>query len=61
MKTLDLKNKSHEDLIHLLSESQAKILKLRFDLADKKLKNYSEIKKTRKNIARILTALNKAK
>ncbi len=57
MKTADFKNKSTEELSQLLNEFKAKILKLRFDLADKKLKNFSDIKKTKRSIARVFTEL----
>jgi len=58
---LDIKNKTKEELRVLLNEFRAKIVKLRFDLSDKKLKNFSEIEKTRRNIARVLTSLEQLK
>lgn len=39
----------------------AKLLKLKFDLNESKLKDVSQIKKTKKDIARIMTALNNFK
>ena len=57
MKIDDLKNKSKEELNHSLSEFRAKILKLNFDLADNKVKDYSQFRKVKKDIARILTLI----
>ena len=37
--------------------SKAKLMQLNFDLADKKLKDFSQIRKAKKEIARILTEL----
>lgn len=59
MKQRDLHNKTKEELTHLLSELRGKLLQNRFDLADKKLKDNSQVGKTRKDIARILTLLHK--
>ncbi len=57
MELIDLKNKTAEELSQLLGELRAKMVKLRFDLADKKLKNFSDVGKTRKAVARVLTEL----
>jgi ribosomal protein L29 len=57
MKRFDTKNKTKEELFGSLTELQAKIVQLQFDRADKKLKDASQFKKTKKDIARILTAL----
>jgi len=54
----ELRQKTISELQRLLAEEREKLRKLRFDLAFKKLKNVSEIKKVKKNIARILTLLN---
>ena len=53
----ELKNKSKDELDQLLVDLKAKILKLNFDLADNKVKDVSQIKKTKKDIARVLTLL----
>jgi len=55
----DLKNKSIEELNATLKETKGKLLQFNFDMADKRLKDYSQIKKTKIKIARILTMLNK--
>lgn len=57
MKTNELNNKSREELTHLLADLKAKILKLNFDMADNKVKDVSQVKKTKKDIARVLTLL----
>lgn len=59
MKINELKNRTEEELSHLLVELKAKVLKLNFDLADNKIKDVSQISKTRKDIARVLTLLKK--
>ncbi|OGM97295.1 MAG: 50S ribosomal protein L29 [Candidatus Yanofskybacteria bacterium RIFCSPHIGHO2_01_FULL_39_8b] len=58
MKPQDLTNKSRTELNHLLVDLRAKLLKLNFDLADNKVKDVSQIKKTKRDIARVLTMLN---
>ena len=61
MKIDDIKNKSQDELNHNLSDLRAKILKLNFDLADNKVKDFSQVKKTKKDVARILTVLKQSK
>lgn len=56
MKYADLQNKDLSELQIILKELQVQLGKLRFQLADKALKDYSKIGKSRKDIARILTA-----
>lgn len=57
MNIRDLKNKSVDELQKLLKESQAKLMQLRFDLADKKVKDFSQFTKNKRTVARILTLL----
>lgn len=57
MKFNELKNKSRDELNQSLADLRAKVLKLNFDLADNKVKDVSQIKKTKKDIARVLTLL----
>ncbi len=59
MKASDLNNKSRDELNQLLADLRAKILKLNFDIADNKVKDVSQIGKTKRDIARVLTILNK--
>jgi ribosomal protein L29 len=61
MKKNDLTTRSATELHTMLQEARAKIAQLRFDLADKKLKNTSDINATRRQIARIMTILKSAK
>lgn len=53
----DLHNKSKEELVSMRKELNAKLMKLSFDLAANRLKDSSQLNKTKKDIARILTAL----
>lgn len=57
MKSADLKNKTVEELRKLENEDRAKLQQLRFDLAGGKVKNVREIRKIRRNIARLLTQI----
>ena len=61
MKTTEIRKKSKSELDKLLQESKNRIRALRFDLASGKVKNVREIRKTKKDIARILTILKKEK
>jgi ribosomal protein L29 len=51
------KNLSETELKKMLDDLKAKLMQLSFDLADKKLKDFSQIGKSKKEIARILTEL----
>ncbi|HYU64996.1 MAG TPA: 50S ribosomal protein L29 [Candidatus Paceibacterota bacterium] len=53
----DLTSKSIDELAVKLKELRAKLLQIRFDLADKKLKNFNEFGAVKKDIARILTRM----
>ena len=59
MKIKELRQKTAKELKDLLTEICQKLGRLKFDLASKKLKNVRELKELRKDIARILTILNK--
>ena len=61
MKSKELKNKDQKELLHMLSESRAELTKLGFELEANTLKNTGGIKKSKKNIARVLTELNSRK
>jgi len=41
----------------MLKDLQTKMLQISFDLAEKKLKDFSQVRKTKLQIARVLTAL----
>lgn len=59
MKAKEFQNKNHNELVKILEEKQNRLLELKFGAASAKVKDFSESKKTRKDIARILTMLNK--
>ena len=61
MKRENLSTHTATELNTMLAAAQAKLSQLRFDLADKKLKKTSDIATTRRNIARIKTALKTTK
>ncbi len=55
--TEELRKKSNEELLKLVGELKEKLLKLRFKNAFGQLENPMDIRKTRRQIARILTIL----
>lgn len=59
MKYQELKNKTEVELKKMLNELKVKLGKMRFELANKTLKNFNEINRVKKDIARVLTTLNK--
>ena len=61
MKAKELHQKTEKELKDLLRESRHKLGELKFDLASKKLKNVRQIVGLRRDIARILTLLNRPK
>jgi len=58
MKAGELKKKSQPELKKLLASNRRKLHRVRFGILSNKLKNYCEIKKTKKGIARISTMIN---
>ena len=60
MKKIDLQNKTKEELDAVMKDLKAKLLQFNFELGEKRLKDFSQVKKTKKEIARILT-LKKSK
>ncbi|MBZ1348264.1 MAG: 50S ribosomal protein L29 [Candidatus Nealsonbacteria bacterium] len=59
MKIKELQQKSRKELEKILSDNREKLRQLRFDLAGGKVKNIREIRKIKKDAARILTYLVK--
>lgn len=57
MKIKELRRKSKGELKRLLSENSETLRKLRFDIANKQLKNVREVRLAKRAIARILTIL----
>lgn len=59
MEITELKQKSKKEFQKILNDSQKRLRQLRFDLAAGKVKNVREIRKIKKQIARILTLCQK--
>jgi large subunit ribosomal protein L29 len=57
MKIAELRQKTKQDLEILLRDSREKLRQLYFDLSAGKVKNVREIRKIKKEIARILTLI----
>ena len=57
MKITELRQKTEPELRKLLQDNREKLRQFRFDLVSGKIKNVREIRKTKKDIARILTLL----
>jgi len=57
MKISELRQKTESELKKLLQDNRERLRSLRFDLASGKIKNVREIRKIKKDIARILTLL----
>jgi len=58
MKSKDITNKTHADLSRLLTEKRESLRAFRFGSTGAKTKNVKEGRAIRKDIARILTAMN---
>jgi len=58
MKVKELRQKSEKELHKILDESREKLRQLNFDLASGKVKNVREIRKIKRDIARMLTIIN---
>ncbi len=56
-KNIDLQNKTKEELNTMQEDLKAKLLQFNFELGEKGLKDFSQVKKTKKEIARILTII----
>jgi large subunit ribosomal protein L29 len=59
MEYSDLKNKDIKELQQTAKDLRVKLGKLRFELANKTLKDFSQVRQTKKDIARVMTALRK--
>lgn len=57
MRIQELRQKSKTELQKMLQDSRERLRQLRFDLAAGKVKNVREIRKIKKEIAKILTLL----
>ncbi|MFA5584773.1 MAG: 50S ribosomal protein L29 [Bacteriovoracaceae bacterium] len=55
MKIKELRGKTPKELAKLLTDARATIIKTKFQLASRETNKHQDIKKSRKEIARILT------
>ena len=60
MKPIELSKKTAQDLRDLLAEKHARRDELEFIILQKKAKNVRELRETKRDIARILTILNRS-
>lgn len=58
MKKEDFKNKTDSELLSVLKEMRDKVSSIRFSRSTGKVKNVKEASVTKKNVARVLTALS---
>jgi len=61
MKYTDLKDKSIDELNKLLKEKRLEVFTLKVKLKTMQLTNTAELRAAKKDVARILTAINAAK
>jgi ribosomal protein L29 len=61
MKTEAIRKKDQNDITADLKAKQKEVVDLKFDLKIAKEKDYSRVKKIKKDIARILTVINESK
>jgi len=59
MKSKELVTKSKEELVSLMNEKKTRIEEIRFKVMSGGIKNTKELREDKKDIARILTILNK--
>ncbi|MDP3995633.1 MAG: 50S ribosomal protein L29 [bacterium] len=59
MKLEELRKKTEEEILKILQDNREKLRQLRFGLAAGKVKNVREIRKIKKEVARILTLLKR--
>ena len=57
MKIGELREKNVEELRRILKEKRGSIRKARFDMATKQVKNKRQIRKDKKDVAKILTLI----
>jgi len=57
MKAIELQEKTKEELMELLRQKEADLVKVKFGVSMKQHKNYKEIPDIKKDIARIKTQL----
>lgn len=58
MKAFELRKKTKEELAEMLKDLRRESDQVRFEISQKKVKNVKKLYGLKKNVARILTALN---
>lgn len=61
MKANEIRKKPESDLRKLIAELKETVRELRFKIASKEIKNHQLLRRTKKDIARILTILEEKK
>ena len=61
MKIKEIREKNKKELEKNLIELRNKLTKIKFDISGKQMKNHREVRKIKKDIAKILTVLNLGK
>ena len=61
MNTKEIREKNKQELKSILKEKREAVRKLRFDISSKQVKNHRDHRKSKKDIARILTILKEDK
>lgn len=61
MKKKDIKGAAHKDLMTALTEKRKKLADFRFNILGGKIKNVKEGRGLRKEVAQVLTELNRTK
>ncbi len=59
MKSKELSSKTKDELVKMIEETRKRIEDVRFKASSGGIKNVKELREDKKDIARILTALNK--
>ncbi len=58
MNIKDLRNKSNKELHKILAQTRAEVKDLQFKTSNKQLKNLRQLRMKKREVARILTAIN---
>ena len=58
MKAKELREKTKEELVKMLEERREKVRALRFEIATKQVKNVRDMRKDKRDIAKIITIIN---
>jgi ribosomal protein L29 len=61
MKAKEIRERNKGEMNNLLLEKKEKIRKIRFDISSKQVKNHREIRKEKRDVARLLTILSENK